>query len=119
MKMDIRGSAFAELMEEVQGQIDACMKALDAGTVDSGTVTIKLGIELKEACKTVVDKNMDMHAKTYKQPKISYTSNLTLKKEDKQTGNVDTDNMEIVFEDGRWIMREAGNEQMKMENLEE
>ncbi|MDL2238154.1 hypothetical protein LJC56_10090 [Christensenellaceae bacterium OttesenSCG-928-K19] len=119
---DIRSEAFAPLLDQMQGQLVECIKAIQTGVVDNGTITATIDLELDRVMEQVpVDKGGSFETELLPHifPQIGYASTFHLSKKDKVAGQLSMDDLELVSVNDGWVLRELQKPQMHIDDLEE
>lgn len=121
LDIDIKSPVFNCLLQDLNEEIQRCIKNVYEEKFEAGEISIKLTIEIPDDYKTVGrnDENGELVNDTfkYRRPKFEHKITTTLKKRYKQEG-VFTGEREVIFEDGKFITVPLKNPQVTIEDLE-
>ena len=121
LNIDIGSPVFNCLLQDLNEEIQRCIKNVYEEKFEAGEISIKLTIEIPDDYKTVGRNNafgeLVNDTFKYRRPKFEHKITTTLKKRYKQEGCF-TGEREVVFEDGKFITVPLKNPQVTIEDLE-
>lgn len=106
LDIDIDSPVFNCLLQDLNKEIQRCIKKVYEEEFEAGEITVKLSLEIPEAFKTVarVDEFGEIINDTYRyrQPRFEHKVTSTLKKQYKQEG-IYQEERDVKFEDGKFV----------------
>jgi hypothetical protein len=119
--IDIDSPVFLCLLQDIDKEIQRCIKKVFEGEFESGEISVKLNIEIPETYKSFPRTNLDgdliNDTYKYRKPDFQHKVTSTLKKKYEQKGGF-TGEREVVFEDGEFVARPINREQMTLEDYD-
>lgn len=119
--IDIDSPVFLCLLQDIDKEIQRCIRKVFENEFESGEISIKLNIEIPETYKSFAKNNefgeLVNETYTYRKPDFQHKVTTTLKKKFEQKGGF-TGEREVVFEHGEFVAKPLTREQMTLEDYE-
>ena len=117
LEIDVNSPVFNCLLQDLNKEIQRCIKKVYDEEFESGEISLKLSVEIPEAFKTIprVNEFGEMINDTYKyrKPVFEHKITSTLKKQFKQEG-IYTEERDVKFEDGKFVAIPIKDAQLNM-----
>ena len=119
VELNIKSDIFKEMLSELNGKLQYCLKELHEEKFEDGKITLGLEVALIEKEESTSKSNnhgeIEPSIYEYKEPKITYSVNLQLKKKYGSNGTVEfKDSVELVEKGGIFIAKPIKGSQIKM-----
>lgn len=116
--IDIDSPVFNCLLQDLNKEIQRCIKKVYEEEFEVGEVTVKLSLEIPEAFKTIprVDEFGEIINDTYRyrQPRFEHKVTSVLKKQYRQEG-IYQEERDVKFEDGKFVAVPIKDSQVRID----
>ncbi|KHO36703.1 hypothetical protein OR62_11120 [Clostridium tetani] len=120
LKIDIESPVFNAMLNDINKEIQRCIKKVYDEEFESGEITIKLNISIPETVKIIPKVNefgeLINETYEYRRPVFKHNITSTLKKQFKQEG-IYTEEKDVKYEDGEFIVVPIKDPQMSIDDI--
>lgn len=122
LEIDIQSPIFACMLNDLNSEIVRVIDKVYKGEFEGGEVNLKLGLTIDNGYKEFPRENeygetiYDTYK--YKKPNFEHNVTTTLKKQYKQKGSY-TEEKEVVYEDGQYMVKPIEEPQMNLFEMED
>lgn len=120
MEIEVDSPVFYSMLNDINKEIQRCIKKVYDEEFESAEISLKLTIEIPEADKVIPKVNefgeMINEVFRYRKPRFEHKVTSTLKKQYKQEG-VYTEERDIQFEDGKFVAIPIKDAQMRIDDI--
>lgn len=118
LEIDVNSPIFNCLLQDLNKEVQRCIKKVYEEEFEAGEITVKLSLEIPEAFKTIarVDEFGEIINDTYRyrQPRFEHKVTSTLKKQYKQEG-LYQEERDVKFEDGKFVAVPIKEQQIRID----
>lgn len=122
LEIDIQSPIFEGMLNDLNSEIVRVIDKVYKGEFEGGEVNLKLGLTIDDGYKEFPRENeygetiYDTYK--YKKPNFEHNVTTTLKKQYKQKGSY-TEEKEVVYEDGQYMVKPIEEPQMNLFEMED
>lgn len=122
LEIDIQSPIFEGMLKDLNKEIVRVIDKVYKGEFEEGEVNLKLSLTIDEAYKRFAKENdygeTVYETYEYKKPNFEHNVTTTLKKQYKQKGSY-TEEKEVVYEDGQYMVKPIEEPQMNLFEMED